>query len=141
MSKPAAALSRSGRAYVGAVAWSGFAIFCYCALVLARDGVASPTQYLVFAGLTLASGRLTFKVPSIEARFSASELFAFTTVLLFGPEAGAVTLAVDSLFLSWRHGMTRMQVLFNFGSLALSVWISGTLFFAAGRVAPLFNQI
>jgi putative nucleotidyltransferase with HDIG domain len=141
MSKPAGpALSRAGRLYVGAVGWSGFALFWFCVFVLARDGVASPTQYFVFAALTIASGRLTFKVPSIEARFSASELFAFTTVLLFGPEAGAVTLAFDSLFLSWRHRMSAMQALFNFGNLALSVWISGTLFFAAGGTEPLFNR-
>ena len=136
---PAPALSRAGRLYVGAVGWSGFAVFWYCAAVLARDGVASWAQYLVFAALTFASGRLTFKVPSIEARFSASELFAFTTVLLFGPEAGAVTLAIDSLFLSWRHRMSRMQALFNFGALALSVWVSGTLFFAGG-IQPLFEH-
>jgi putative nucleotidyltransferase with HDIG domain len=134
------ALSAAGRAYVGAVGWLGIGVFVYCVAVLARDGVASPAQCLMFAGLTLASGRLTFKVPKVEARFSASELFAFTTVLLFGPAAGAVTLAVDSLVLCWRHGMSRQQALFNFGSLALSVWLSGTLFFATAATGPLFSH-
>ena len=87
----------------------------------------------MFAALTIASGRLTFKVPSIEARFSASEMFAFTIVLLFGPEAGAVTLAIDSLFISRRHRMSRQQALFNFGSLALSVWLSGHVVLRRGR--------
>ena len=97
----------------------------------------SQTQWLVITALTFATGRLTLKVPSVAARFSVSEMFAFASVLLFGPEAGAVTLAVDSLILSGRHRMTFAQTLFNFGNLSLSVWISGSLFFLAAGSGPL----
>ena len=97
----------------------------------------SQTQWLVITALTFATGRLTLKVPSVEARFSVSEMFAFASVLLFGPEAGAVTLAIDSLFVSGRHRMTFAQTLFNFGNLSLPVWISGSLFFLAAGTGPL----
>jgi putative nucleotidyltransferase with HDIG domain len=117
------ALSPRGRAYVATVGWIGAAVFAYCAWTLSHRGVASTSQFLLFVALTFASGRLTVKVPSVEARFALSEMFAFTSVLLFGPETGAVTLALDSLVLSWRHRMSREQ----------------TLFFSAG-VDPLYSR-
>jgi putative nucleotidyltransferase with HDIG domain len=129
-------MSPGGRLYVSAVSVSGLILFTYCAVALARDPV-SP-QWVLFAALTIAGGRLTLKVPSVQARFSVSEMFAIACVLLFGPEAGAVTLALDSLLLVSRHRMTAVQALFNFGNLALSVWLSGHLFFAMAGVPPLF---
>jgi putative nucleotidyltransferase with HDIG domain len=104
-----------------------------------RDGVTAPWQVAMFAALTFASGRLTVKVPSVEARFALSEMFAFTSVLLFGPATGAVMLALDSVVLSCRHRMRLEQALFNFGNLSLAVWLSGTLFFLASGVPPLFR--
>jgi hypothetical protein len=133
-------VSLAGRLYVGVVGWVGLAAFVYSAGDIARAGIASDTQWLVFVALTFASGRFTLKVPSVAARFSVSEMFAFTSVLLFGPATGAVTLAIDSLFVSWRHKMSRAQTLFNFGNLSLAVWLSGTLFFMASGAAPLVDQ-
>src|SRR5688500_10658523 len=141
MSKPASpSLSMAGRLYVGGVGWVGLAVFVWSALDIGRAGIAFETQWLVFVALTFASGRFTLKVPSVAARFSVSEMFAFTSVLLFGPATGAVTLAIDSLFVSWRHRMSRAQTLFNFSNLSLAVWLSGTLFFLASGAAPLFDQ-
>lgn len=133
------ALSRTGRAYVALVGWGGLALFGYCVYVLARTGVVSQHLWLVFAAATFASGRFTLKVPSVQARFSVSEMFAFTSVLLFGPASGAVTLALDSLVVSWRHRMTFAQTFFNFGNLSLAVWVSGSLFFLASGTSPLVN--
>ena len=141
MSKPASpSLSLGARLYVGAVGWVGLAVFLLSTFDIARAGIAFETQWLVFVALTFASGRFTLKVPSVAARFSVSEMFAFTSVLLFGPATGAVTLAIDSLFVSWRHRMSRAQTLFNFSNLSLAVWLSGTLFFLASGAAPLFDQ-
>ena len=74
-------LSRGARAYIWTVATLGVPLGAYCAYTLVRDGV--PSQFLIFAILTLASGRFTLKVPSVEAHFSPSEMFAFANVLLF----------------------------------------------------------
>ena len=136
MSKPARrGLSKGGRIYVWSVAALGSALAAYCVATLVRDGVS--VQLLLFAALTILSGRVTLKVPSVRARFSPSEMFTFSCVLLFGPAAGALALATDSLVLAWRQRWRLEQTLFNFGSLALSVWIAGTLFFLTAGVAPL----
>ena len=130
----------------GAPTWrpsgrGGLALFAWCAVALARGPAVSQTQWLVITVLTFATGRLTSRCRRLQARFSVSEMFAFAAVLLFGPEAGAVTLAIDSLIVSGRHRMTFAQTLFNFGNLALSVWVSGSLFFLAAGTGPLaFEQ-
>ena len=63
------------------------------------------------------------------------------SVLLFGPEAGAVTLALDSLVLAWHRRIRRRQGgCFNFGNLTFAVWLSGTLFFRVSGAAPLFGN-
>jgi len=138
VSNPAAqSLSPGARGYVYSVAALGISLAAYCTFTLLHDSV--PREFLVFAALTLLSGRFTLKVPSVEAHFSPSEMFTFTSVLLFGPEAGAITLAADSVLIAWQRKLTRTQTLFNFGSLALSVWISGKIFFLVARVPPLFS--
>jgi putative nucleotidyltransferase with HDIG domain len=134
----AAALSAGGRAYIAVVAALGVPLGLYCVLRLVRDG--APAELLVFVALTVVSGRITLKVPSVSAYFSPSEMFAFTCVLLFGPEAGAITLALDSVVLGWQRRLRLEAILFNFGNLALSVWIAGTLFFATAGVEPLFTH-
>lgn len=108
----------------------------YCLISLFRDGLFSP-EFLLFATLTLVSGRFTLKIPSVEAHFSPSEMFVFASVLLFGPEAGAITLAADSVLIAWQRKLTGVQTIFNFGNLTLSVWLSGQLFFFLADVKPL----
>jgi hypothetical protein len=75
----------------------------------------------------------------VEATFTVSEVFAFTSVLLFGPEAGAVTLALDCLVLAWHRRMGIDKAAFNFGNLTLAAWTSGTLFFAVSGAKPLLH--
>jgi putative nucleotidyltransferase with HDIG domain len=135
--KRVSTLSRGGRAYVSAVAAIGVPLGAYCIFALVHDRV--PREFLIFAALTLLSGRFTLKVPSVEAHFSPSEMFVFASVLLFGPEAGAITLAADSVLIAWQRKLTRVQTLFNFANLTLSVWFSGKLFFLAAGVDPLFS--
>jgi putative nucleotidyltransferase with HDIG domain len=123
------------RAYIGAVCAAGLCLFAYCIARVAGDGL--PVEWWLFAALTFISGRITLIIPGLDARFTVSEVFAFTAVLLFGPEAGAVTLALDSLVLAWHRRMHLNKAAFNFGNLTLAVWVSGTLFFrvsGAGRL-------
>jgi putative nucleotidyltransferase with HDIG domain len=131
-------LSNAGRAYVGAVGFFGILLLAHCVSVLFREGV--PYQWGVFAALALMSGRLTVKVPGIKAYFAVSEIFTFSCVLLFGPEAGAVTLALDALVLGWHQRMGLLKTAFNLGALALTSWIAGTAFFTLSGVGPLFGQ-
>ncbi len=125
------------RRYVTAVAVAGSALFAFC--VARLIGQDLPVECLVFAGLTFISGRITLKVPSLDASFTVSEVFAFSSVLLFGPEAGAVTLALDSLVLAWHRRIPFEKACFNFGNLTFAVWLSGTLFFRVSGAQPLFG--
>ena len=65
----------------------------YSAGVLLR--AAEPIEWVLFSALTIVCGTLSIKIPSIESRFSLCEVFGLACVLLFGPEVGAVTLALD----------------------------------------------
>jgi putative nucleotidyltransferase with HDIG domain len=133
------ALSMPGRVLVGAVGASGVAVIAFSAAILA--GVDVPIEWVAFSLLTFASGFLTLKIPSIDALLSVSEVFTFSCVLLFGPEMGALTVAIDGLLLSYRARHSAPQTIFNFGNLTLSVWISGHLFFVAAGVPPLFTAL
>jgi putative nucleotidyltransferase with HDIG domain len=131
-------LSAAGRAYVALVATTGTGIVAWSLVRLGGGDV--PLQWVVFAVLTIACNGLTVRVPSVDARLSVSEIFAFTCVLLFGPETAAVTFAIDALLLSLRLRYTVAQTFFNFGNLPLSIWSAGTLFFALSGLQPLFGQ-
>jgi putative nucleotidyltransferase with HDIG domain len=124
------------RTLVVSVVLVGLAIAARCGYVLASASV--PREWMVFGALTIASGFFTLKVPSIDSRLSISELFAFACVLQFGPEAGAITLALDGIFVSIRHRLTLAQAAFNFGMLLVSVWTSGIVFFALSGTRPFY---
>ena len=124
-------------AFVSVVSVAGLAAVAVSTTTLLRS--ALPAEWLVFALLTIASGMLTLKIPSIETRFSVSEAFAFASVLIFGPAVGVVTLALDGIRISVRWGMTRTQTLFNFANLALSMWSAGAVFFALSGAPPLYG--
>lgn len=124
-------------AFVTAVSAAGVVAVCTSAARLLS--AETPTAWLLFAILTIASGMLTLKVPSIETRFSVSEAFAFASVLLFGPEVGVITLALDGIRISVRWRMTRTQTLFNFANLGLSMWAAGHAFFAMSGGGPLYG--
>ena len=119
---------------VGAV---GCAVFAWAAASIFRDGLLTNRTWLIFTALTFASARMTVKIPSVDARFSVTELFAFAGILLFGPATGAITPTLDTLIYSWRQKLTLRQAFFNFGNLALAAFVSGTLFFVIADVPPL----
>ena len=138
MAEPTSGAGRASlRSYIAAVTALGCTVFAYCVAQLADRQL--PAEAWMIAALTFVSGRITLRVPSIEARFTVSEVFAFTSVLLFGPELGAATLALDSLVLAWQRRMRLERACFNFGTLAISVWASGALFFAVAGIPPMFG--
>jgi putative nucleotidyltransferase with HDIG domain len=134
----ASSLPVAARLFVAAVSVSGLVAVGHSIFVLVVHSTV-PREWLLFALLTMASGMLTLKVPSIEARFSVSEAFAFASVLLFGPHVGIVTLALDGIRISFRWKMNRQQTVFNFANLGLSMWAAGSLFFFASGTTPLYQ--
>ena len=126
------------QAYVASVVAAGGGAIVYSV----HDLYAHPVdpQWLLLAALTLLSGSITVKIPSVAATLSVSEAFVFTSVLMFGPSAGTTTAALDGLIISlWlqRKGQPIYRVLFNATAPALSLWTAAHLFFLLAGDAPL----
>jgi putative nucleotidyltransferase with HDIG domain len=97
-------------------------------------------NWFVLAILTLVSGSATVKLPSVPATISISETFVFTSVLLFGPAAGTLTVALDALVISlWlaRKGHPFYRLAFNICALPASLWVGAHAFYAIWGRLPL----
>jgi putative nucleotidyltransferase with HDIG domain len=96
-------------------------------------------EWFLLAALTLLTGSFTVKIPTLAAKISVSETFVFTSVLLFGPAAGVVTVVLDALvILLWMDRAKRppMRVLFNSTAPAIALWLSSAAFYYLTRVTP-----
>ena len=89
----------NGRFYVAIVAVAGLLVAGQSLWTVAAS--APGPEWFILAALTLFTGSFTVKVPAISARISVSETFIFTTVLLFGPAAGTITVVLDALVISF----------------------------------------
>lgn len=97
----------------------------------------SPAWLSLVAALALLSSTFTLKVPGIAAQVSISETFFFTAVLLFGPAPATVTIALDSLLISWRRGHSAHQLWFNPTSSAASLWAGAHVYYLLATTGPL----
>ena len=116
----------------------GFAVIGYSVHELYATPVTY--QWFVLAALTLLTGSITVKLPSIDATISVSETFVFTSVLLFGTAAGTITVTLDALIISlWlrRRGLEFHKLLFNTAAPAISIWVAAQLFFLVSGLPPL----
>jgi signal transduction histidine kinase/ActR/RegA family two-component response regulator len=96
---------------------------------------------VVLAGLTLASSRFVINIPGRPATVSVSEVFVFTSILLFGPGPATLTVALDGLLASFTQKTPRLhRTLFNAAEPAISTFAAGTVFFALAGVRPLSHS-
>jgi len=100
------------------------------------SAVTEPIQdpkYLLFACLTLVTGSVTVRLPTTSATVSVSETFVFLSLLLFGPPAGTLIVALDvliiSLWLCKRRPQPLYRMVFNAAAPSFSVWLSARVFF------------
>ena len=131
-------LSDAGRWYIAGVICAGSLVVLHS--IYAFSQMPARGIWFVWAGLTLLSGSFTIKVPSIPARLSVSETFVFAAVLMFGPPAATLVVALDSLIISlWIHRSSRriVRILFNLSAPTVSVWIAAQVFFQISGVKPL----
>lgn len=122
MSRQFTELPTSARLYVVAVVSLGALAIVYSITSLIQQPVG--WDWLILAALTFLTGSFGIKVPSVNARFSVSEAFVFTGVLLFGLDVATVIVALDSLILtSWLRGPNRspLRALFNMAAGALAI--------------------
>src|SRR5262245_25260354 len=131
-------LAVAGRFYITSVIAAGLVVVLHSLYSLYSKPVGY--EWFVLAGLTLLSGSFTVKVPTIPARLSVSETFVFAAVLLFGPAAATMIVALDSLIISlwiFRKSRRAERVLFNLAAPAIAVWIAGKLFYSIAGILPL----
>src|SRR5215204_971253 len=129
--------SNAGRLYLASVIVTGFAVVLHSLYALHSQPVGY--EWFVLAGLTLLSGSFTVRVPTIPARLSVSETFVFAAVLLFGPAAATMVVALDSLVISlwiFRSSRRAERVLFNFAAPAVAVWVAAKVFYFLAGVDP-----
>jgi putative nucleotidyltransferase with HDIG domain len=117
---PAPTPSRWLGRYAGAVTIAGLGVIGYSLSQLPTT--PQPTGWLALGALALVMARFALKLPGVAAHVSISDTFLFTSALLFGPAPATVTIALDSLLMSWRRRHNRLQLLFNPTSNALSLW-------------------
>jgi putative nucleotidyltransferase with HDIG domain len=127
-------------AYVGVVAAIGFAVVASSAIALADSAHAA--EWLTLSVLAMVTGRFPLRIPGTNAWFSISDTFFITSALLFGPAPATVTMAIDSLVMSYgtsRHGKLR-RMAFNGSAPALAFWAGAQVFGAATGLGPLFQE-
>jgi PAS domain S-box-containing protein len=120
------------RAYFAIVIAAGGTVLVASAVAMAR-GPVRPV-WLALTGLAFAIGLLAVRLPGFPLSFSLADTFAVAAALLFGPGAGAITVACDGLAISLRLDPAKRTVtrlLFNVTAPALAVWLAGTVLFAA----------
>ena len=131
-------LTKPARIFVACVVAAGASAVAHAAYEVCVTGV--PKEWLILAGLTLLSGSITVKVPSVPATISVSETFVFTSVLLFGPAPGILTVALDGLVISlWLRKKQRevFRAAFNVAAPAASIWVSSHFFYLLTDTIPL----
>jgi len=134
-------LSRFGRTYVRTVSLLGLLVIGESLLELYRAPLQS--QWLLLAALTLISGSASVKLPWAHVSISISEAFVFTAVLLYGPSAGTLTVALDGLVISFWISKRRPdfhRALFNIAAPAVSAWSSAQFFFFISGIRPLVER-
>lgn len=129
------------RAYVLTVVTVGIAVLALSIHALFVSPIGS--EWLVLAGLTILTGSFSVKVPSINAYISVSEAFVFASVLLFGAEAGTVTVLLECLvILLWMkpQGRPLYRMLFNLAAPSVAIWCAGKCFYLLSGIEP-YSQV
>jgi signal transduction histidine kinase/CheY-like chemotaxis protein len=93
---------------------------------------------VALAVLTFASSRFAIKIPGRPGTVSVSEVFVFTSILMFGPGPATLTVALDGLLVSFTQKDPRLhRTLFNIAEPAISTFAAGAVFFALAGIQPL----
>jgi putative nucleotidyltransferase with HDIG domain len=100
-------------------------------------------QWFILAALTMLSGAATLRMPNVPVSFSISDSFTITAALLFGPAAGALTVVIDSLVMSFRVTQREnwlRRLCFNAVAPALAMWAAAHVFFLLAGVESLVES-
>jgi diguanylate cyclase (GGDEF)-like protein/putative nucleotidyltransferase with HDIG domain len=134
-----ALLSRSGQIYVSTVVAGG--LFVLLQSMYAIFAAPIDLHWLMLALLTLLSGSFTVRIPGIPARLSVSETFVFAGVLMYGPPAATMIVALDTLVISfWLKRQSTplwFRLAFNIAAAAVAIWAASHVFYYFTNMVPL----
>jgi len=123
--------------YVAAVATVGVAVVAESIIQFSAE--LPRLEWFLLAVLTLVTGSFTVKLPGLSSKISISETFVFSSVLLFGPAGGTLTVVLDTLVISlWmkRGKQSISRVLFNASAAALALRMASEAFFYMSHATP-----
>jgi putative nucleotidyltransferase with HDIG domain len=127
----ASGFSKRLQIYITAVCLAGLVVIVLSIGDVIRQPPIWRNQWLSLVLLTVLSGLLPVKLPTVNVSISISETFVIAGTLLFGPAGGTVLVLLDALFISLRLYISRtlkwQQVFFNLAAPPLSVWIAARL--------------
>ncbi len=96
-------------------------------------------QWLSLVALTVVSGLLPVRLPTVNVSISISETFVIAGTLLFGRSGGTVLVLLDALFISvylfWSRGLRWQQIVFNLAAPPLSIWVAAGI----AQIEPRFQ--
>ena len=120
-------LSSTAKLYVGCVILAGLTCVAHSAVEIWK--VPPEQGWWVLAVLTLLTGSLTLRVPTISARISVSEVFVFASVLWFGPAFATFVVVLEALVGTlWMRNRTPVRTLFNLSAAAFAMWSASHLY-------------
>ena len=124
--------------YASVIAAIGAVLFVVCAVALWSTPHA--LEWTILGVLALVASRFPLRIPGNNAWFSISDTFFMASALLFGPGPATVTIALDSMAMSYAFRTLRMRrFLFNSGAPAIAFWIGAQVFYFLHGAAPMFG--
>ncbi|MEJ2083325.1 MAG: HD domain-containing phosphohydrolase, partial [Acidobacteriota bacterium] len=132
-------INSKARAIFTSVILIGTAILVYSALRAFHGDIS----WLFLALATVVSGIFPVRLPFITGKnnsltITVSDIFIFTGILLYSPEAAVMLSVLDGSLAAVRADRTRRpyRVLFNLSQLAISTWLVGHVFYALVSAHP-----
>jgi putative nucleotidyltransferase with HDIG domain len=120
---------------IGGVIAAGGAVILYSIYTVPK--APNPVGWIGLGILAIVAASFALKVPGVPIYLSVSDTFFITSALLFGPAPATLTIALDSLIVSWRRNNTPRQMLFNSTSSAAALWCGVQTFYAMSHLGPL----
>ena len=118
------------RRFVGLVCAMGSVVLAHS--LYALPGAPLPAGWLIAGALALVAGSFALKVPGVPVYLSISDTFYMTSCVLFGPAPATLTIALDSLVMSWRRGNASVPDSVQRHQLCDRLVVSGTGVLLAG---------
>jgi len=97
-------------------------------------------EWAILGVLALLASRFPLRMPGTNAWFSISDTFFMASALLFGPAPATVSIAIDSMAMSYSFKTWSLRrFLFNSGAPAIAFWIGAQTFFFLSGTGPMFR--